>query len=340
VLTRIERRVLNLLLQNYPLEQWTVLSPMIGFIQALGAVNPKDPMYTWIVPKLPELSFSNGTSPNCALQGLRNIDGISRVPVMPALREFIRRFGNNTTTSSDGYIFPAAYPTDASPFLSLHPGGNTGNDWNTFRSSPAWIAPAETGNLITMTDLGLKKSMIRRWRVPEHSETSNLTGLQNFLGLPDDQPLNWIRNPIRMMSALTKFFPGSVNLSEISPTTSLNSIGRTLIVRSIQKPAKDNAWYRGRSLLSVSVSSPGGYADIQSLKISASTMWNADLDTSVLPTAGTKTEPSRTGPFFENRANEPDSVPVTQFESGFHSDPAIRFSELIESNLFDRNGGR
>jgi hypothetical protein len=340
-LTRLERRVYNRLLGTYPLESWPVPTPMIGFLQALGSTKPADPMYTWITPKLPTIT---GFSGDHGLRGLHNIEGISRVPILPAILELVRRFGNNQTVNTDQIVSPSRLPlSDTNMFLGLNAStdadGAIDQDFATLTYNAGWIPTPETGSLVTMTDMGLKRSTIARWRLPNYGNTFDARTLEGFLGLPENAPLTWISPIQKTISALCKFFPNSTQLSMIKPTTNLASIAETVLTREPAVAAEDG-WFHYRENISISATSSAGIQEMELIKVATTTQWNAKALNGTHPSAGNHVERLATGPFFVNAVGDNVSVPVTQYESGGYSDPVLRFSEIIENQLLDRNGGR
>lgn len=159
------------------------------------------------------------------------------------------------------------------------------------------------------------------------------------MGLTDDQPISWMARILSLVKSLTRFFPNSTNLANISPTTGMSSIADVDIDVTPARAAND-LWYQEREGVSINVLSPSGFDDASQLRLSAATAFNATLADSTHPTLGRQIDPLRTGPFFVNNDEEHASIPLIQFESGARTDPVIRFEEIIHSVLFDPLGGR
>jgi hypothetical protein len=142
-----------------------------------------------------------------------------------------------------------------------------------------------------------------------------------------------------MVAALEKFFPNSTTLANVEPTTAMSSIANVRLTRSPARVARDT-WYHGRKGITLDITSPAGLDDSSKLRLSAASCYNAELDASLHAPIAQRIETGRSGPFFVNTTGEHSSVPLVQYESGQRSDPVLRFNEIIESHLFDRNGGR
>ncbi|AOF47284.1 putative coat protein [Sophora japonica powdery mildew-associated partitivirus] len=335
-ITRDERTVLQMIIKTYPLEQWTVLSPMIGFLQSLGSVKPTDPMYSWICPAFPPFT---GFTALHSYRGMSTVPGIQRMPPILAYQKFIFNFGAHTTQTRDAFVYPQPTITPQNQFVGLQGFGANDDDFQCLTNMYGWVSPPETGSLITVTDLNLKIRTIRRWAVPDVPNNLTVTNLKTFMGLSDDLSLSWMFRVLRQMNSLSNFFPDSTNLANISPTTGLSSIADVDIGRAPARIATDS-WYRGRKGITINILSPAGFDDSSQLRLSAATCFNASLADSTHSPLGRQISSLQSGPYFVNDDEEHVSIPLIQYESGARTDPVLRFSEIIESKLFDRNGGR
>lgn len=336
VITRDERTVLQMIIKTFPLEQWTILSPMIGFLQSLGSVKPTDPMYSWISPAFPPfLGFTAAHT----YRGISNVPGIQRMPPILAYQKFIFNFGASLTQTRNAFVYPQSAISPQQQFVGLSGSGINDDDFQCLTNMYGWVSPPETGSLVTVTDLNLKIRIIRRWAVPDVPDNITVNNLKTFMGLSDDVPITWMSRILRQINSLSNFFPNSTNLANITPTTGMSSIADVEIERSPARVATDT-WYRGRSGITINVLSPSGFDDSSQLRLSAATAFNASLGDETHAPLGSQISALRDGPFFVRNEDEHDSVPLIQYESGSRTDPVVRFSEIIESKLFDRNGGR
>ncbi|KAI0999498.1 hypothetical protein K3495_g8700 [Podosphaera aphanis] len=320
-ITRDERQVLQTIIRTYPLEQWTILSPMIGFLQTLGSVKPTDPMYSWICPTFPK--FNGFTAAH-------TYRGITLFPEFNEYHQFL--------PTKNAHIYPQETVTAQNQFVGLNESGVDTADYQCLTNGYGWATPPETGSMVTVTDLGLKIRTIRRWKVPDVPNNITVTSLKTFMGLNDDESIIWMSRILKLVNALTNFYPNSTNLANISPTTGLSSIADVDINRTPARVATDS-WFRGRKGIFMNVLSPSGFDDPSQLRLSAATCLNASLAASTHAPLGARLEPLRAGPFFVNNDVEHNSVPLTQYKSGARTDPVIRFAEIIKSKLYDRKGG-
>jgi len=106
ILTRLQRRSLRIYNTIGKPESWPIATPLTGFIQALGAAESPDKMYSHVAPKLP--GIDKFTSKKC-LQGLKGVTGAGIVPIVPAYHEFLRLYATNKAHFDDDDL--TFYPT-------------------------------------------------------------------------------------------------------------------------------------------------------------------------------------------------------------------------------------
>jgi hypothetical protein len=355
VLSRMEKRCLAFYEGIGEPEAWPIAAPLIGFFYYLGAHNPADPNFSWIVPRLPNLTpLKPTTEPaSTGLAKLAQVVGSQRVPIIPAMQQFLKNFAKGTSVWNDdsGFLTPFAVPLSATnSFLGLTSSAADASGFQSLAWNFAWLQPPEFNAEFGPINLTLKQNAIKRWNVPDYQrEGANLdfSDLQSFLGFQDENSRYWMRQLLPMAAAFSRFFPGSTNLSMIPPLTTLGMATKvTYTGKNTASPtAVKDTWFNNRISASLSVR---GYANteegIVDTKSAITVSPNAHFER-MNPTTGRSVEPNygtgnERSPFF---VDDPDTADLNseQFvtESEGQRDPATRFGELV-SAYYDNTGRR
>jgi len=345
VLSRIERRVLTLYKQVGPPESWPIAAPLIGFISSIGSHKSENPMFSWIVPSLPDLSVNHSgtaTTPTYSLTGLSEVTSASLIPIVPAYQQFLHNIGEDTAKFENEHLYPKGSATlGTSTFLGLASSATTAASFQTLAFNEAWNAAPENASLNGQIEFDTKRKIIKRWKVPTIPDTAELTNLQAFLGLGDSTPHEWMKHLLTTSAFANRFFPGSTTLAEISPVTSLGRLIHVKYDVITARTAAANTWYHGRTNWKISYN---GYSNTESgiidSKIGIVAAVNAEYSNNTFPTNARRVNAHRTGPFFTDQntaGHERSETFITEGQSGV--DPARRFSELL-SSYFDESAGR
>nr|BBU59834.1 capsid protein [Rosellinia necatrix partitivirus 12] len=343
-LSRAERRALRSLKTVGEPEAWPVPAPLIAFIQALGYYKSTNPVYSYVVPSLPDFSHVSRAAGNTTAVGYTNLHavaGIQRVPPVSAYMEFLRLFGLNTSvySATHGWV-PQAGATLAAnrTFMGLADStAANGNSFQTLAFSDGWNSPTEGQMNYGVMQASQKRNTIRRWSVPARNNL-NIDSIETFIGVEDGTSTQWIHQLINQASILTRFFPGSTNLSAISPICNLGSLTPIKVSVGTARVPRDDGWYRGRQgwKFEYRVYDDTEQGRILS-RIGIATGTNAHFTASVTP-VGTRTT-GRQGPFFFDDATngETERFEVFRAEGETESDPAGRFGEQL-SSLYNATG--
>nr|UZA97538.1 capsid protein [Lentinula edodes partitivirus 4] len=346
ILSRIERRVLTLYKQVGPPESWPIAAPMIGFISSIGAYKSENPMFSWIVPSLPDFSTNHaGTAraPTYGLTGLNEVVSSSRVPLVPAFQEFLKNIGASVANFTEGVLYPKTDITLAAANTFCGIAGSTATDaaFQSLAFNESWNAAFESDSINGQIEFSTKRKVIRRWNVPQVVATTELTNLQSWLGLQDTNEHEWMKHLLVTSSMVNRFFPGSTTLAEISPLTTL---GRLTVVKydvATARAAADDKWYHTRHNWKLT---SYGYTNtdqgIIDTKIGIISGARAEYSNNTFPALARQVSPAYAGPFFVDQ-NAADHELKESFisESATSVDPVRRFAELL-SSYFDESAGR
>jgi len=306
-------------------------------------VHPPSKFYGKIVPKLP--SFANFTAGQ-SLHGIQGVENILRVPIIPAMQQFLRNFGSNIAEFEEDILYPTGDSTLApgaqgNTFLGLSDSSPTGPAQYLFFNH-GWNTPSETSQELVSFTYEIKRALISRMNIPDIGESATITGLESFLGFRDGISVSWMKGLLKNASTVTRFFPGSVNLSAIG-TTSQEELASTIGWSApAQRIARSDVWYRGRSLWTYSVRGKVNTESSGTLyKIAASASPNAEFRANVFPAtfANAAYSASRTGPYFVDPATA-TSIPLTLVEIVSQIDPIRNMLTFIDEQLYDNLGGR
>jgi hypothetical protein len=342
-LTREERRCLRHYQTVGPAESWPVPTPLIGILQSYGMVQPPSNFYGKIIPKLP--SFSGFTAAQ-SLHGIQGVQSILRVPIIPAMQQFLRNFGTNTAAFDNEILYPTASPTLAAgaqgvSFLGLNDSSATGHIQYLFFNG-GWNIPTETEQELISYTYELKRALIGRMGIPDLGDTATITGIESFLGFRDGTSNAWMKRLLKSGSTVNRFFPGSVNLSQIGTVTQEEILTTVKWTTPTQRTAVADKWYRGRSNWTYSMNGKVRTEQSGTLyKIAASASPNVEYNGNLFPAAFTAPQYSalRAGPYYVDAAPA-ISRPLTLVEITGQVDPIRNMLTFMDEQLYDNLGGR
>nr|QLC36770.1 capsid protein [Sarcosphaera coronaria partitivirus] len=350
-LNREERRTLRRLTNAVKPESWTVLSPFTHHLTTYGIVELSG-YYKPVVPKMPNFTeLTAVTAGGATLTGLASMHGSARIPMVPAMVEFLSKYGNGTTSfSDDGVLHPATdQELDAQDtFLGLTAGKATDRAQALFLNG-CWTQPAESEYIPDTGSHDLKRNRVKRWNLPTIIATQDLTSIEKYLLLQETNKITWLASLNAMVSKLTKYFPGSVNLGSIVHTTQPEIITPFILKAKTQRVFKDDVWYRGRSEWTLSaLVNDATPTTLNLVKLGSVSAPNGTRDATLMPAmAGAITpanmySPVREGPYFIQGVvpTNVNSLPQTRGEMCDLPDPLNDLQQVIEMNLYDKLGGR
>lgn len=344
VLTRLEKRALTFYERVSPPESWPIASPLLGFFHYLGSHKVENPMYGWIVPKLPIFS---ALTPDVSLGALNLLSGGQRLPLIPALQKLVYNFANSIADFNNGILRPVGQDNaDAThTFVGINNSGQASAPFQALAYNSCWPMPLETGEDFGVFDYEIKRARLRRWNVPDFPDNSDCSTLTGFLGFRDGFSFDWMKHLLQNSSILNRFFPGSGSLSDVPPLTTIGMATHIKYKRAADAPSQTNIWYHAREGLTFNFygysNTEQGLADTKmALTVSVNSEFSNAAGSRVVPTVGRSNDPVREGPFFVDGANpaiERKEQVVT--EGANQIDPARRFLELI-SSMYDNRAGR
>jgi hypothetical protein len=343
VLTRLELRILKMYERVGPAESWPVAAPLIGFLHYMGSHKVEDPMFGWIVPNI-SLDFTvlqaDATTPDC-LGHIGSLLYHQRIPIIPAMQKLVRNFAHGTADFNNQFLRPTGNWTlgAANIFCGLQASTAASANFVSLAHNHTWLAPLETGNEFGIINMTTKRNRLNRWNIPDVPDNADLRNLQNFLGFIDGQGFDWMKHLLSMASKMNRFFPGSTNLAEIPPLTTLGMATQVEYRRTVQVAAAADDWYPRRTQGTFSAN---GYANTETglidSRASLTVSPNASFHATASPAVGVRIGPNRLGPFFtDGNGFERYALPIT--ETSGQIDPTQRFAELLTS-YYDNKGGR
>jgi len=344
VLTRLEKRALTYYERVAPPESWPIAAPLLGFFHYLGSHKVENPMYGWITPKLPQFT---ALKPSKGLEFLNLLLGGQRIPMIPALQKLVFNFANDIADFDNGILRPVGQDAlDATHvFVGINNSTLTSAAFQSLAYNSCWHIPLETGEDFGVFDYDIKSARLRRWNVPDVPDNEDLSTLTGFLGFRDGFSFDWMKHLLQNASIVNRFFPGSGNLSDVPPLTTLGMATHVRYKRAENALPATNQWFHPRQGLTFGFygysNTDQGLADT---KMALTASVNAEFSTidgsRVRPLVGRTDDPDRDGPFFIDGANaaiERKEQVVT--EGANQTDPARRFLELI-SPMYDNRAGR
>jgi len=202
--------------------------------------------------------------------------------------------------------------------------------------------PAETSDMPLNASVALKRALVARMQVPEVGATATITGIESFLGFRDGQSKAWMRRLLNTASTVSRFFPGSTNLSTIGTSTQEEIISPMHWNVADARTATDHKWYRGRNSWTYSFK---GVVNTESsgtlYKVAASasphSIYDANIFPAVIPALAKSA--GQDGPYFDNPVGSV-SVPLSLVEAQDQPDPIRNARTLLEDTLYDNLAGR
>lgn len=344
VLTRLEKRALTYYERVAPPESWPIAAPLLGFFHYLGAHKTENPMYGWIVPKFPVFS---ALTPNVSLGALNLLQGGQRIPLIPALQKLVYNFANDEADFDEGILRPVGQDgLDANhTFVGMNNSTAVNGPFQALAFNSCWPIPLETGEDFGVFDFAIKRARLRRWNIPDVPDNEDNSTLTGFLGFRDGFPFDWMKHLLQNASIVNRFFPGSGNLSDVPPLTTLGMATHVKYKCVTPAAAVQDKWFHTREGLTFRFygysNTDQGLTDTKmALTVSVNSEFDATNDHRVRPPTGRTDGPLRSGPFFVDGANpaiERKEQVVT--EGANQTDPARRFLELI-SPMYDNRAGR
>jgi len=344
VLTREERRSLRKYQAVAPPESWEIAPPMIPFIQALGSIIPQGGKYGRIVPSFPDYNLHNAAANN-TLAMLANKRSVGRLPVIPALHQFLHNFGSGEAAFTEGVLYPRQNPVLSATnlFLGTASSANTGITFNTLAFSAGWMEPAESETDTYTKILDQKRAIIRRWRIPDLTDARDITGIETFLGLDDATDSYWMKNLLTCSAEVNKYFPGAVSMANIPLITRQETVSKISITTATRRTAVDNEWYKTRREWKYSLEGKLVREDAQQ-------QYQMSLTTCIRPFFETNMTPASISASYEDRdfaAGQPrvdyfntTTAPPTEMECLNQPDPIEQALLYIQTKMYDNLGGR
>lgn len=346
-LGRIERRCLRAYQQIGPPESWPVATPLIGYIQALGAVIIEGGKYGRILPALPD--YSNLKADH-GLQGIEAVQGSARLPIIPALTQFLYNYAQKLThfDDDDGFLYPTKAKkladADGKRFVGLISSAADAKDFQALTYSSSWFLPNEQETDTFMMNTAQKQGIVRRWGIRPFGDGSTIQELDKFLGLNDDMEPSWLKNLLVCAEEANKFFPGSVNLSTIPLHTRVENVS---LITISSKSGKDavlkgaDTWYTTRKNWRIKLSGTTIREDAQiAYQMASSIMIRTTYKASVIPATIANAFAERTFHAEEDNFFHPDTAPREEMYCEEMTDPFELALQLIEGKMYDKFGGR
>jgi len=338
-LDRFERRSLRIYETVGKPESWPIALPLSGFIQALGSCQLDNKMFSIVTPSFPD--FAKFTSSK-GLEGLSNVDGIGRVPIVPAYHKFLRNFAHRTAFYNDTDLkyYPTTTPlSDTNRFIGLASSTAASRDFQSLAFNSSWNEATETEEPVGYMSRGGVQIRTARWNIPDIGDTHDFSqGMEHFL-FPDQRNIKWMSNLLRLSEAVNRFFPGSSNLGAIPPSTVAETFTDVHYYTSkefTRTPAKDK-WYQDRNNWSLDAKAKT-FSDstIPLIKMAVSTSTRSRYDAHIIPeNISNVFDPKSNGPYFIDPTNE-TTVPLTESEVIKALDPTTGIQELTFS-LYQNN---
>jgi len=335
-LTRLERRSLRIYESIGKPEAWPIACPLTGFVQALGACEIDDKMFSIITPAFPVWTFTARQG----LTGLGSTPGAGRVPIIPAYQQFLHLYGAKQAHYDDAT--QSYRPIDAAlsatnMFAGLKASTATSTDFQTLAFNSAWNMAMETEEPIGPMSRGGIMTRVHRWSIPAVENTLDIgASLENFL-FPDQDNMRWMHQLLKLSAGVNKFFPGSTNLGAIPPTTVRENFVKVEYNRTTARTAETEKWYHTRSNWSITATADT-YGDsvnpLVQMGIASST--HAVFTDGIRPALiANAFSPVATGPYFVTTGTD-ITVPIVQSDIFKIHDPVDGLTELLFS-LYDND---
>nr|QLC36769.1 capsid protein [Sarcosphaera coronaria partitivirus] len=349
---RLERRALRRLTNQVKPESWTVLGPITQHLKEYGIVDLHN-YYQPVVPRMPSFTPLTISATNTTpFLELSNVIGGGRVPLIPLMVEFLRRYGAKSTVfnPTTGILHPSNQVLDARHTFLGYAAGKTTDKAQSLFFNRCWMEPAEMEDLVEPGSHAIKQARVQRWRIPPVTATTEYNDIEHFMLVEDGRDIEWLTSLNTMVNKLTPFFPGSTNLGQIVHTTTPESLTPFTFTQHRQRVYKDDVWYHGRKEWRMEANVIDAAPTTLSLVQIASTVAsNANYSTHLIPTANAQNalaayfSPNYRGPYFVQDASLDASkkhVPLLRGEMCDLPDPLTDLQSTIETHLFDKLGGR
>lgn len=340
-LTRVERRILRSYEAIGPPESWPIAAPLVPFLQSLGKCNVQGGKYGTILPKFPNYAALTGTTHG--LTRLNRVEGIARLPVLPALQQFVYNYAHNIAQYTDATLYPTAVPTlgaDPAHFLALTSSAADNLPFQTLAFSAGWFEPAETGvDTYSFID-AQKRAIMMKWNIPEVGHAAHFTDHENFLGLQDGKDKKWIRQLLKLSSGFNKFFTGGCNLDAIPPITIEESLSKVTfnIARAADRvDSTAQGWYPRWNAqyfnLDGTIVRETSQLNLQVVSATAPRRYYGDHVRPHTANIDDTFRPMEEGPFFVD-----PSAPRVEIKGYDQPDPLAQASTIIESKVYNNTG--
>lgn len=351
-LTREERRCLRYYGNLGQPESWPVPTPLIGILSSYGMITPPSKYHSKIIPKLPNLA-NLSTGAHTCLSHLNGVNGVMRIPIIPAMQKFLRNIGDTTADFTDDYLYPIANPVltpgAAGPpivppntFCNISDSSvATGHAFNALAFSSAWNTPTESDYTHMNVDLDLKRVILARLRIPDVPAGTAIPGLELFLGFSDGRSNAWMKHLLSCAQAVSNFFPNSGTLEQIDVNAVEEMATHITWNTAVARTREADKWYRGRQNWRLELHGKVNSEQSGTMyKIAASAAPYSSYTAHVLPDYhATLGSPLAEGPYFVNPAGE-TTVPLTLVEALAQHDPINNMRSYIEQHMYDNLGGR
>jgi hypothetical protein len=312
-LDAIERRCLRKLETVIPLESCPVAGPLIPYFQTLGAYNPSDNMYGWIVPQFHTFVAGDNHSNWTRADSYGSPPVGHMVGYFASLAAITTTAQGQTFSNPQGFIIPVARPTPAAAVAWPVTNQNWETDGTTAMHASIQALFSRPGLNFALPEMASKlltRSNVDQWKrlaLPNVVHTTPKADLEQMLLLTFNT--DWIKSMRDMAIAQAKFFKGSVNLSQISPTT---TAAVTTLGELIQPAAAPNALvpmsqvFNGYDDLNAGFYAISGSLSDEEFKIGSmmSLIRGHDAASFFTPPAGWANAPTGhvTGPYFRYQA--------------------------------------
>jgi hypothetical protein len=349
VLTRLEKRTLTFYERVGPVESWPIAAPLLGMLQFFGSHKTEDPMFSWISPAFPDFSVLKSEGNPNALGSLDKLVGGARIPLIPALQKLIYNFANDIANYGDDHrLRPIGQDQiDAThTFCGITSSAITSLPFSALSGNLCWRVPQETGLDVGQFDQQIKQARIRRWNIPNVPDNADLSTLSGFVGFSDNQSFDWMKHLLSTAAIVNRFFPGSGNLSQVSPLTTIGSVTQIAYGSRIPPTLTANCWFYESTTLILAMygytNSESGLLDTRmAVTVSPNAEYSLSKSNRVSVAPNVTLAPNRTGPFF----NDDVARPLTERRATFVTEatsqvgPTSRFLELL-SPYFDNRAGK
>jgi len=341
-LTRVQRRILRSYEAIGPPESWPIAAPLVPFLQALGKCNVNGGKYGTILPTFPNYASLHQDTPH-SLSHLNTVQGVARLPILPALQEFLYNYAHGHASYHDAVLYPKPSATlggAANAFVGIDSSTATSAAFQTLALSAGWRRPKETGVDTYSAIDAQKRAIMINWNIPAVGNDKDISDHETFLGLEDGVSKKWIKQLLKLSSGFNTFFKGGVNLDAIPPITIEESHSK--VTFKIENPqnrvtATAQGWYHERENLKFDLQ-----ANIvretsqQNLQIAAATAPRrvyGDNTIPVTPAIPAVFESAPTGPYFTDPTD-----PRVEIEGYTQPDPIDQAATIIEARVYDNSG--